>query len=133
MMLVLPYSAAAIVAFFGTVHLGYALHDCFKDPKYFRPLDASLLTSMQTTRTAIAPDGAHYWAGVLGFHLSHSIGVIMFGVMIWVVTSYSITWLQTVLIVTGLIYVMISHFCWFRIPTLGIGAATALMSVGWLI
>jgi hypothetical protein len=126
----LAASAAALIGFLGLMHLGYALHDCLRSPRYFRPLEESLLPLMRGTKTALAPEGANYWRGVLGFHLSHSIGVLMFALMIWVTSSYSIAWMQPVLVVIGTSYVVISHSCWFRIPTIGIGIATILMAFG---
>jgi hypothetical protein len=129
---ILALGAAAIIAFLGLMHLGYTLHDVIRTPKFFRPLDTILLSSMRNTKTALAPNGADYWSGVLGFHLSHCIGVLMFALMISVAALYSIVWMQSVLIVVGFSYVTISYKCWFHIPTICIGLATVLMVVGWL-
>jgi hypothetical protein len=128
---VLAYAAAVIMALLGVLHLVYTLYDFGPKPLYFRPSDASVLEAMRVTRTNLAPDGRDYWSGVLGFNLSHSIGVLLFALLISVATQYGIGWLKPVLVAVGIIYAAISYRCWFNIPTTGIGLATVLLIVGW--
>jgi hypothetical protein len=130
---VLPFAAAAVLAVLGVIHLTYTLHEFLGRPKYFRPIDKSVLASMRTTTTAIAPDGRDYWSGVLGFHLSHSIGVLLFSLLVVVSTSHDIGWLKPVLSLTGVAYAAISMRCWFRIPTIGVMLATMMITLGWLV
>jgi hypothetical protein len=127
----LSWGAAGLVACLGIAHFGYAVHDCLGAPKYFRPLDASLLGPMQNTKTALAPDGASYWAGILGFHLSHSLGVLMYALVIVITSLYDIVWMHPFKIGIGIAYTTISYKCWFRIPTVGIGVATTLLVFAW--
>jgi hypothetical protein len=54
------------------------VHDIGPRPRYFRPRDAQLLDEMRRTRTAIGPGGRDFWSGVLGFNLSHGLGVLKF-------------------------------------------------------
>src|SRR6516225_2857586 len=61
--------SGGIYAILGVLHLIYTLHDFGGRPRYFRPLDRSLLPAMRNTNTAIAPTGRDYWSGVLGFNL----------------------------------------------------------------
>jgi hypothetical protein len=131
-MINLSFVAAGIMALLGLVHLIYTLIDFGSAPKYFRPLDESVLTHMRETKTAIAPQGRDYWSGVLGFNLSHSIGLILFGVLIGVATSYEIHWLKPILVATGLIYTAIAYRCWFNAPALGAALATGLLVLGWV-
>ncbi len=86
---------------------------------------------MQSSRTAIAPDGPDYWRGVLGFHVSHGIGVLLFALLIAITTTHIIAWLKPVLVLVGIAYAAISWRCWFAIPTTGIALATSLMALGW--
>jgi hypothetical protein len=125
------FAAAALFGFLGLMHLGYVVHDCLRPPRYFRPLDAALLAPLRNSKTALAPEGASYWAGVLGFHLSHCMGIFMFAVMIALSSTYAILWLQPVLIVVGISYAMVSYFCWFRVPTICNGIATVFLILGW--
>jgi hypothetical protein len=66
---------------------------------------------------------------VLGFHFSHCIGVLMFALLILLASVYGIVWLQPLLIAIGCSYVAVSYFCWFPIPTIGIGIATVLLTL----
>jgi hypothetical protein len=130
-MLGLAYAAAAIMALLGAMHLAYTLHDFGSRPRYFNPKDKSLLQAMQLTHTALAPNGRDYWSGILGFHLSHSIGALLFALLIAVATLHSIAWLKPLLVGVGCLYVIISYRCWFNIPTGGIALVTVLMAAGW--
>jgi hypothetical protein len=130
-MIILAHAAAALVALLGVLHLAYTLHDFGPRPRYFRPSDERLLEIMRAAKTAVAPNGRDYWSGVLGFNLSHSVGVMLFGLLIVIATLHAITWLKPLLIAIGATYGLISYRCWFIVPTVGILAATALLIVGW--
>jgi hypothetical protein len=132
-MTVLSLIAAGIFALLALIHLVYTLRDFGSRPRYFRPTDLDVLAAMQSSRTAIAPNGPDYWRGVLGFHLSHSIGVLLLALLIAVTTKYAIAWLKPVLILVGVAYAGISWRCWFAMPTAGIAIATSLMALGWLL
>jgi hypothetical protein len=125
------YAAAAIFAFLGIMHLVYTLRDFGPRPRSFVPHDRALFHAMRQTRTALAPDGRDYWSGILGLHLSHSIGVLLLAVSITVATTHQIGWLKAGLMVVAAIYAAISVRCWFRVPTVGILLATLLMGLGW--
>ena len=128
----LAFAAAAIMAVLGLLHLAYTLHDFGTRPRYFSPKNAALLDAMRETRTALAPEGRDYWSGILGFNLSHSIGVLLFALLITLATAYQILWLQPALVVVGGLYVTISFRCWFRVPTISALVATGLMIAGWI-
>jgi hypothetical protein len=88
---------------------------------------------MQKTNTAIAPNGRDYWSGVLGFNLSHSIGVLLFALLIVVTAQYQISWLKPILALIGGTFTVIAWRCWFRIPMLSSLVATALMIAAWIV
>jgi hypothetical protein len=123
--------SAGVFAALGALHLVYTLHDFGERPRYFRPVDRALLSAMQQTHTAIAPNGRDYWSGILGFNLSHSVGVLLFALLIVVAAQYQITWLKPILIIVGAIFAAISWRCWFHIPMLGSLIGTALMIAAW--
>ena len=127
----LPFLAAGILATLATIHLVYTLHDFIFAPRYFGPRDRPLLESMRATRTAIAPGGRDYWTAILGFHLSHSIGVLLFALLIVLASTHGIGWLKVLLVCVGLCFTVIAWRCWFHIPLIGCALATALMAVGW--
>ena len=129
----LAFASVAITALLGILHLVYTLHDFGPRPRYFRPLDAQLLDEMRRTRTAIAPGGRDYWSGVLGFNLSHGLGVLMFALLIYLATFYHIDWLKPGLAAIGIAYAAIAYRCWFHTPMAGVLLAVALMLAGWLL
>jgi hypothetical protein len=130
----LPAMASATVfAVLGTLHLIYTLHDFGGRPRYFQPRDATLLPAMRQTTTAIARGGRDYWSGILGFNLSHSIGILLFALLIVLAAQYKILWLEPILAALGLTFAVIAWRCWFRIPMWGSLIGTALMVAGWLL
>jgi hypothetical protein len=129
----LAIASAAIFAVLGSLHLFYTLHDFGERPRYFQPRDASLLSAMRLTTTAIARGGRDYWSGILGFNLSHSIGVLLFALLIALTALYRIIWLEPVLVIVGLAFTSIAWRCWFRIPMWGCLVGTALMLAAWLL
>jgi len=133
MNLYLAFAAAAVIALLGVLHLIYTLHDFGARPRYFQPRDAQLLDAMRQTRAAIARGGRDYWSTVLGFNLSHSLGLSMFALLICLATVDQIGWLKPVLVAIGLAYAAIAYRCWFRIPMVGALLAVALMLAGWLL
>jgi hypothetical protein len=129
----LAFASAAVFAVLGILHLVYTLHDFGEKPRYFSPRDASLLPAMRQTKTAIAPGGRDYWSGILGFNLSHAIGVLLFALLIVLAAQYRIVWLQPILVAIGLAFAGIAWRCWFRIPMWGCVIGTALMAAAWIL
>jgi hypothetical protein len=127
----LAMMSAGVFAILGALHLVYTLHDFGERPRYFRPLDGSLLPAMRNTRMAIAPTGRDYWSGILGFNLSHSIGVLLLALLIVVTAQYQIAWLKPIVTAVGAIFAAIAWRCWFHTPMLGSLIGTALMIAAW--
>ena len=125
--------SGGIYAILGVLHLIYTLHDFGGRPQYFRPVDRSLLAAMRNTNTAIAPTGRDYWSGILGFNLSHSIGVLLFALLILVTAQYQISWLKPILVLVGGAFTVIAWRCWFNTPMLGCLIGTALMTAAWVV
>jgi hypothetical protein len=123
-------AGAAIMAVLGTLHLIYTLRDFGPKPRYFRPLSADLLDNMRKTKTALAPKGKDYWSGILGFHLSHCIGVYLTAVLAILTMDHSSMVLRCVIAAIPFAYAAIGLFCWFRTPVIGASLAGALLMVG---
>lgn len=132
-MTVMVWLSVAIFGGLGVMHLAYTLRDFGPHPRHFRPTEMDLLARLRSTRTAIAPHGRDYWSGILGFHLSHSTGLLLFALLIAVTNSHSISWLKPLLIIVGVSYVAIAWRCWFQAPMMCSATATALMAVGWML
>ena len=127
----LPFLAAGILATLAVLHLAYAIHDIMLEPRYFSPRDRSLLDPMRGTRNALTPNGRDYWSALLGFHLSHSIGVMLFALLIVLASLYQIDWLKLLLVCLGSVLTWIAWRFWFHVPFYGCATATALMLAGW--
>ena len=132
-MTIIKLAAAAIIAILATLHLIYTLRDIVSRPRYFIPRDPALLEAMRGTRVALAPDGRDYWSALLGFHLTHSIGMLLFALLIVLTVTTPLPALKPLMIGLGLVLTLIAWRCWFRIPLIGCAAATVLMMVGWAV
>lgn len=132
-MLILPLLAAGIFASLATLHLIYTIHDFVFEPRYFKPRDGALLAPMRATRNALTPAGRDFWSALLGFHFSHSIGVLLFALLIVLAGTMNIGWLKILLVCLGAVYTWIAWRCWFHIPLIGCALATGLMAAGWSI
>lgn len=125
--------SAAIYGLLGLVHAAYTFHDIWRRPCYFRPRDHELVAALRDTTVALAPGGHSFWTASLGFHLSHSIGVLLFALLILISGSNGTGWLLPLLIVISMIYALIAWRFWFHIPLMGCLLATASLIVGLLI
>lgn len=126
-----PLAAAAIMAILATLHLVYTLRDLFSRPRYFIPRDRALLDAMRGTQMALAPHGRDYWSATLGIHLTHSIGLLLFALLIVLTVTTPLPALKPLMIGLGLVVTWICWRCFFHIPLIGSAAATALLIAGW--
>jgi hypothetical protein len=75
------------------------------------------------------------WRGWVGFNLSHSLGILLFGVVVVRRTPVSFGHNAAVFlplaVVVSLVYLGLGLAYWFRTPLIGISAAVALVSAAW--
>ena len=87
----------------------------------FEPKDAALLAQLKTSQTGMTRTGS-MWKGIKGFHLSHSLGLVVYGGFYMILTlennDYlkSSTSLNVVLFVVPIIYIYLAHNYWFSVP-----------------
>jgi len=77
------------------------------------------------------------WRAWVGFNFSHSLGVVLFGVLCIIAGAIIATvavsgWILLLLSGIGLIYLAIGVQCWFRIPIAGVAVATTCLLLAWL-
>ncbi|PJK30081.1 LIC_13387 family protein [Minwuia thermotolerans] len=125
---ILFFLAAGIYAALGGLHLLYALNDIVRGPKYFRPRDRALLEGMQQTTTAIVPKGHDFWRNILGFHLSHSLGAMLFALLIVLAAGDATPWLEYPALAVSALYTLIAWRFWFSVPLIGCALATVLLA-----
>ena len=127
----IAYGAALIYAVLGGLHGLFTLRDFSGRARYFRPRDEAVLEGMRATTTAMAPGGRDYWSGILGFHMSHSLGVLLLALMIVISIQYRIDWLMPVLAGVAGLMTLIAWRCWFSTPMIGSAIATVLLLAAW--
>ena len=128
-------AGAGIILLLGTGHGVLALLDTVR-PRYFTPTDEGVRLAMEGVRTAMQREApvspkANLWRAWLGFNLSHSLGIVVFGSALLVLAFHQFTaFAQSVPIqcsAAGIAsaYLIISSRFWFWVPTAGFGAALA--------
>ena len=123
---------AAVILFLGSVHLAYTF---FTDK--FSLTDSQLENQMKQVAPRISSD-LTMWNAWIGFNASHSMGLLMFGLIYGYLTMWQWELLQRsfFLAVLGLLvlvsYVALAKIFWFRAPLIGVSAATVLYVAGFI-
>lgn len=129
---ILVGSSAAILFYLGSVHLGYTLftHE-------FSPTDGQLETVMQQVAPRISSETT-IWKAWMGFNVSHSMGLLLFGLIYGYVAVCRWEELQTSYFLAGigflmlLGYVLLARIFWFKAPLNAVSAATLLYVAGFI-
>ena len=122
-------ASAGTVLLFGSIHLLYTLYG-----NKLHPRDAAVMATMQQTHPVITRQTT-IWRANYGFNVTHSMGLMLFGLIYGylALAQSALLWqsafLQALGVVTLLIYVVVARRYFFRIPLVGMVAATALYAV----
>ena len=126
---VLLFTGALIFFVFGAYHGILTLRD-LSLPRAFTPTDESVRRAMQESRVALNPR-VNLWEAWLGFNLSHSLGLVLFGggliTIAWLhfpVFAQSPSMQVTALVVAAA-YLILSVRFFFRGPAIGTGIGLA--------
>ena len=125
-------ACAAIILFFGGVHLAYMF---FTDQLI--PVDGQLETAMKRVAVRISSETT-MWKVWVGFNVSHSMGLILFGLIYGYLTVYRWDVLQKSYFLAGLglvvlvSYVVLARVFWFSDPLIGVSVATLLYLAGFV-
>lgn len=128
--------AASPFLLFGALHGALTLRD-LKRPRAFTPRDPALRQAMQQSSIGLHPS-VNLWRAWLGFNLSHSLGLVLFGAVylyIGVVEPNvfaSSRLIQAVAVLVSAIYVVLSLKFFFFRPAIGtaIGLVCFLVAAG---
>lgn len=123
-------ASALLILSLGTLHLlltyrGSAFHP--RDPALMEAMKAG---SMRITRAT------SMWRSWIGFHASHSLGAMLFGLVYGYLALEGSGFLfrSVFLLVLGLAtlcaYLLLARLYWFKVPFRGIVLATALYGAG---
>ena len=129
---VLIGASAAIMLFLGSMHLAYTF---FTDE--LAPVDGQLETAMKHVAVRISSETT-MWKVWVGFNASHSMGLMLFGliygylvVLRWEVLhrSYFLAGLGPLVLV---VYAVLARVFWFSDPLIWVLAATLLYVAGFV-
>jgi len=105
-------------------------------PTQFAPADDSVRLAMTSTTVRFLRARANVWDAWLGFNLSHSLGMLIFGAAsAWFGLNLERIQVSSAAlvapIVIGLIYLVLSVRFWFWVPAVSSGIATACFVAAW--
>jgi len=129
-------AGAAIFLLMGVAHGVMTLRDLWR-PYFFAPRDPQVIPLLQRTSIGLSPR-ASFWRAWLGFNLSHSLGLALFGGGLIYLSSLD-GWesaretLMPVSVVVGTAYLIMAVRFWFRVPAIAAGAGTLLLIASWLV
>ncbi|MEO1242279.1 MAG: hypothetical protein AAFX54_10235 [Pseudomonadota bacterium] len=118
----------------GAMHLRLTVRD-LKDPQHFVPARKELLDDLKGTRINLRKDVKDFWTSYLGFHISHSVGLIFYGAVVCYCALVRPDILNDVIarigiVVVGASYVLMARAFWFVVPFVGAGLGVTLIAVG---
>jgi hypothetical protein len=119
----------------GTLHAVYTPRQPV-DRKGLSPSDSGLAESMARS-SILLTRRTDMWRAWVGFNLSHSLGLVLFGAVIVLVgrTSasfgYNAGLFLPLAIVVSLAYLILGMAYWFRTPIIAIGVCVCLFSAAW--
>ena len=113
-----------VILVMGTLHGVLTLRDVVT-PRSFTPTDDAVRLAMQGARVAF-DRRLNLWKAWLGFNLSHSLGVVLFGGCLLFASAHFAAFatsyfLQAVCIGFAAAYFVVSLRFWFRGPVIGSG------------
>ena len=119
---------AALFGLLGVAHGVLTLRD-LHEPRSFTPTDENLRRAMAATPLRLAPQTT-MWNAWLGFNLSHSLGLVIFGALLGGLAFHDFDmvaenlFLRLTAVVVGSIYVVLAQRFWFRVPAVFAAAGT---------
>jgi len=123
---------AAIFCLLGVIHAVLTLRD-LQDPRSFTPTDDKVRQAMTEARLRFAPVTT-IWRSWLGFNLSHSLGLLVFGGILGGLALFDFRFvasrpaLQVTAVFVAGIYALLSARFWFAVPA----AAAAMGALAFL-
>ena len=130
---ILVVLGASVFTVLGAAHGLLTLRD-LAQPRAFTPTDESVRFAMQAAKLALNPR-LNVWKAWLGFNLSHSLGLLVFGggllaVAVWHFDAFaSSRVLQGVSLGVAATYLTLSLRFWFWGPALGSGVSVTCFLV----
>lgn len=127
---ILIAASALIVFILGTLHLVFTYRG-----RLFEPRDAALLDAMKAASPRVSRDTT-IWRSGIGFHASHSLGAMLFGLVYayFALEPTGFLFRSFFLMAVGMLalcaYLTLAKLYWFKVPLHGILLATCLYAAG---
>lgn len=128
-------TAGALIFFvLGALHLKITVAD-LKAPNKFAPAKPGLLEELQNTRMKFRKDLKSFWQTYMGFHASHSVGLLFYGAVVIycallrpdILSDYVA---RIGIVAFGASYVLMSRMFFFIIPLIGSLIGVSLIAIG---
>lgn len=119
----------------GLVHGLFSIVDAYR-PTQFTPVDDSVRLAMKSTTVRFLRVRANVWDAWLGFNISHSLGMFLFGCAA-VCLGLNFERLElsktalAIPVAIGLIYLLLSLRFWFWAPAVASTIATVCFAMAW--
>ncbi|MGB8888202.1 MAG: hypothetical protein WCC87_15825 [Candidatus Korobacteraceae bacterium] len=117
----------------------HALYTCLdiRRPRRLVPKDPAVAIAMAESQLRLAGGRTTMWRAWVGFNFSHSLGVIVFGLVCLYAgmvlhTMVLSPWILLTLVAVAFIYLALSLLYRFRTPTLGIALGTVCLFGAWM-
>ena len=129
---ILIAASGLLILTLGTLHLVFT----YRGPA-FHPRDPALIAAMKADSPRISR-GTTMWRASIGFHASHSLGAMTFGMVYAYLALEGSGFLfrSLFLLILGMLvlcaYLLLAKLYWFKVPLRGIALATALYGAGLL-
>ena len=129
---ILISACAGITLYLGSMHLA-----CTFFTDLLTPVDGQLETAMKHVAVRISSETT-MWKTWVGFNVSHSMGLMLFGLIYGYLTLYRWDVLQKSYFLAGLglvvlvSYVVLARVFWFSDPLIGVIVATLLYVAGFV-
>jgi hypothetical protein len=133
---VLLILGGAVFGVLGALHAIYTLLD-LRDPRRLVPVDPLVAQAMANTSLRLSQGATDMWRAWIGFNFSHSLGVLLVGVLAMSTGAQArrlpVGVIMPALTLIGCVYLVICLLYWFRTPALGVAIGTGCFAAAWLL
>jgi hypothetical protein len=130
--------AGAIYGLLGALHALYTFLD-MRDPRRIVPDDPAVISAMENSKIRLTRGESTMWQGWVGFNLSHSLGAILFGLVVVLIGRSSASFeaqagvFLPLAVLVSAAYLVIGVRYWFRTPIVGISLASVCFVASWVL
>jgi hypothetical protein len=116
----------------GVLHGLMTLLD-LRRPRFFAPRDRQLIQALRQTSIGLSPR-VNFWLAWLGFNLSHSLGLIIFGAgLIWLASVGGHPVISGAGALVGVVYLILALRFWFWRAAMWCGIGALLLALSYVV